>query len=348
MGFLSALGRLLTSRYTGILVIAGLGVAAGLLIFVFVFPGKPKIGVINVPYTVIGDASGYFIGEHLNYARNDDSIKAVVIRLASPGGGAAASERLYNETRALREEKPVVLVMNDLVASGGYMMAMGANHTYATPSVLVGSVGVVAFAGPLIPPLPDEGVVASGPYKLSGFSRRDWLGIVNELKRAFAEMVIAERRGKLRLSAEQLMEARIYSGGEALRLGLVDELGSDTDALEKAAELAGISNYGLVDVNTEVQRRFAEDLARILEPLTDGPQSPLSQLLVEPLREGGASSPVIQTQVARSSGGAATLETLRDLATSGIRSPDQEDPLPSLPLEMNHPNIYYLYLGYDP
>ena len=86
MGFLFALGRLLTSRYTGVLVLAGLGVAAGLLIFVFVFPGKPKIGVINVPYTVIGDASGYFIGEHLNYARNDDSIKAVVIRLASPGG----------------------------------------------------------------------------------------------------------------------------------------------------------------------------------------------------------------------------------------------------------------------
>ena len=112
------------------------------------------------------------IGEYINYARRDDSIKAVVIKLTTPGGGAAASEHLYIETRKLREEKPVVLVMNGLVASGGYMMAMGATHSYAKTSSLVGNVGVVASAGPLIPHLPDENTVVSGPYKLSGASRK--------------------------------------------------------------------------------------------------------------------------------------------------------------------------------
>ena len=102
------------------------------MVFVYAFPGKPKIGVIDVPFTVISDDSAYVIGEYLDYAGREDSIKAVVIRLTSPGGGAAASERLYLETRKLREEKPVVLVMNGLVASGGFMMAMG--HHIPTPS----------------------------------------------------------------------------------------------------------------------------------------------------------------------------------------------------------------------
>ena len=65
----------------------------------------------------------------------------------------------------------MVLVMNGLVASGGYMMAMGATHSYAQTSSLVGNVGVVSFSDPLIPPLPDESVLATGPYKLSGYSR---------------------------------------------------------------------------------------------------------------------------------------------------------------------------------
>ena len=348
MAAFSALWKALTSWYTLAFAVAGVGVAAGLLIFVFVFPGKPKIGVIHIPFTVIEDAPAYVITEYLKYARQDDSIKAVVITLTTPGGGAAASERLYRETSSLRDEKPVVLVMNDLVASGGYMMAMGASHTYVTPSTLVGSVGVVAFAGPLIPPLPSEAVVATGPYKLSGFPRRDWIGTVNQLKGAFADMVVAERRGKLRLSAEELAEARIYSGSDALWLGLVDDFGGDAEAIEKAAELAGISNYSLVDVNVEVQRKFAQDLARIVEPLSAGSHSPLSQVLALPPQERLVEDPLLQSQSGAGPSGIGNLQTLRELATSGIRSTTEEDPLSELPYDLNHPRIYYLYLGYDP
>ena len=73
---------------------------------------------------------------------------------------------MYIETRKLREEKPVVVVMDDLVASGGYMMVMGASYTYAQTSTLVGNVGVISSAGPLIPELPDESMVISSPYTL--------------------------------------------------------------------------------------------------------------------------------------------------------------------------------------
>ncbi len=342
---LTALYRGLTSRYALVAAVMGLGVAAGILVFVFVFPGKPKIGVIDVPYTVLNERSAYVIGEYLDYAERNDSIKAVVIRLTSPGGDAGASERLYGDIRELRERKPVVMMMNDLVASGGFMMAMGASHTYATPSALVGNVGVVSFVGPLIPTLPEEGLVSSGVYKLSGSSRRDFTGMVNQLAESFAGMVLAERGGKARISRAELMEARLYTGVDAVRLGLVDEIGSDSNAFSRAAELGGISNYGLVQVNIEVQRRFAEDLARVLEPLAEGQQSTLSQVISAPLQGETEDS-----LLGRAAGGSGDrqLQTLRELVVSGILSPNQDDPLPEMPVEMSHPNFYYLYLGHDP
>ena len=219
MGFFSILRKVLTGWYVVVPVLAALGIAAGALTFVYAFPGKPQIGVIDIPFTVLTEDSAYVIGEYINYARRDDSIKAVVIKLTTPGGGAAASEHLYIETRKLREEKPVVLVMNGLVASGGYMMAMGATHSYAKTSSLVGNVGVISSAGPLIPSLPDEEVVFSGPHKLEGASRRDWIGMVDQLKSAFAQIVISERGDRLRISRDELVEARLYSGVDAVRLG---------------------------------------------------------------------------------------------------------------------------------
>ena len=267
MGFFSTLRKVLTGWYVVVPLLAILGIATGALTFVYAFPGKPQIGVIDIPFTVLTEDSASAIGEHIDYARQDDSIKAVVIKLTSPGGGAAASEHLYIELRKLREEKPVVMVMNGLVASGGYMMAMGVSHSYAKTSSLVGNVGVVSSADPLIPPLPGEEVIFSGPHKLDGASRRDWIGTVDQLKSAFAQIVISERGDRLRISRDELIEARLYSGVDAVRLGLVDEIGSDSDAIQKAAELAGISNYDLVDVNLEVQVEFFRELQRILEPL---------------------------------------------------------------------------------
>lgn len=345
MSLFSTYRKVLTGWYVVVPLLAALGMAAGALTFVYASPGKPQVGVIDIPFTVISEDSAFVIGELLNYAREDDSIKAVVIKLTSPGGGAAASEHLYIETRRLRAEKPVVLVMNGLVASGGYMMSMGASHTYAKPSSLVGNVGVVSSAGPLIPPVPSEDVVFSGPHKLDGASRRDWIGMVDELKSAFLQTVITERGDRLRISRDELSEARLYSGLDAVRLGLTDEIGSDGDAIEKAAELAGISNYGLVDVNLELQIEIFRELARILEPLDSGDGSGMVDALELLLPGGEGEEPGLEAFLEENGNGVSRLQTLRGLALDRQLSTDQANPLPEFPLDIGYPNIYYLYVG---
>lgn len=345
MSLLSILWRVLTAWYAVPALVVGIGIAAGVLVFIFVFPGRPQIGVIEIPFTVLNEDSAYAIGQHLEYARKDDSIKAVVIKLTSPGGGASASEQLYIETRKLRSEKPVVMVMNGLVASGGYMMAMGTSHTYTTSASLVGNVGVVSSVQPLIPALPGEEVVFSGPHKLTGSPRRDWLAMVDQLKSVFGEIVISERGDRLRLSRDELLEARIYPGIEAVRLGLADEIGGDTDAIQKAAELAGISNYSLVDVNLEVQVDLVRQLRRILEPLDSEGESDPADALRLLATDMYAEDPILGANGADAGTGASELQALRRLLLSGSLEADQEDPLPDFPLGIGRPNFYYLYVG---
>ena len=336
------------NRYTIATAMAALGIAAGLLIFLFIVPGKPKIGVIDIPFTVITENSSYVIGEYLNYARRDDSIKAVVIKLSTPGGGAAASERLYVETRKLREEKPVVIVMDGLVASGGYMMSMGASHTIAQTSSLVGNVGVIAFAGPLIPSFPSEQVVVTGPYKIEGSTRREWIGTVDLLKSAFAKMVITERGGKLLLTEDELVQGRIYTGLEASRLGLVDEIGGDTDGYEKAADLAGISNYGLVDVNLEVLKKFVKDIRDVYSTENISQEEFARAMFLTSMDEDSEYSSQ-QGADDGAYGHSERLEALQGLMLYGRLGTSQDDPLPDFPLELNHrPNIYYMYVGNAP
>lgn len=324
-----------------------LGLAIGVLALLLVYPGKPRIGVVDLPFVVITDDSEFIIGEFLKYAREDDSIKAVVIRMSSPGGGAASSERLYYATRKLREEKPVVIAMDGMMASGGYMMAMGANYTYAQSASLVGNVGVIASAGSLIPPPLPEAIVTTGPYKLTGASRRDWIGLVNELKDGFAQMVMRERGDRLRITEEELTQGRLYTGVDAVRFGLVDELGGRAEAMEKAAELAGISNYGIVDVNAEVLRQFVLRSRRIAESEYDGifhdPAYASGQLMMQE-NSGANVSPA--EPVPAQSNSELHRRMGKFMLLNGLEA-TQEDPLPEFPLEIGNPNIYYLYVGND-
>ena len=345
-GMLSTLGDILTNWFTLALLMIGLGVAGGILIFVFVFPGTPKIGVIEIPFTVITDRSTQLITEQLDYARQDDSIKAVVINLSSPGGGAAASERLYLETEKLAAEKPVVIVMGGLVASGGYMMAMGATHTYAQTSSLVGNVGVVSFQDPLVPALDSERVLITGPYKRSGFSRTEWFETLEDLKESFAGIVVSERGDRLLISKDELTEGRIYSGMESVRLGMTDELGGYSDALAKASELAGISRYGLVDINLEVFKENRKELDFIFS------ESVAESVYLDALamRDGknsnsGDAGMTPDSSTAGTNASPDRLELLRELMLYGGLALEQNDPLPEFPLELNHPNFYYLYVG---
>lgn len=330
------------------------GILVGALAFFSVFSGKPQIGVIIIPFTVINEESAFVMTSYLQYARNNDQIKGVVIALSSPGGGATASERLYIETRRLREDKPVVIIMNDLVASGGFMMSMGASHTFVKTSSLVGNVGVVSGLGPTLPALPPESVLFTGPSKLTGSTRRDWIGTMDLLKQSFAQMVVSERGDKLLIPYEELVEGRLYAGMEAVRLGLADEIGDDSAAIDKAASLAGISNYELVDINVEVDRIFVQKVRRIFAS-SDGDSAglDLSTLLAlsrssSSTAQGGPESISAVAGLGAEQNQTVSLGDLRRFMLTGSLTEAQDDPLPGFPLEINRPNIYYMYAGQYP
>ena len=342
MGKFCALWRLATSWYISLVVVLAAGIAIGYFVFFGLYPGKPKIAIIDIPFTVLTEDSAFVISSYLDFARREDDIKGVVIKLNSPGSVGAAGERLFLETRKLREEKPVVIAIGDLTASGAYMMSLGANHTYASPGSWVGSIGVfITFPGGSIPGTPDERIISTGPQKLSGGgSRRDFVRILDQLKKNFYQMVAAERGDKLRISPEEVLSAKIYNGNEAVRLGLVDSIGGESEAIEKAASLAGVSGYELVDVNTEVARIFAKKLRRIIEPLAPaGDQSGLANigtLMTPPDGAVDSSGPL---------GRVADVSMLRRLFFPSGVSEIQDAAAPGIPRDINTPRIYYLYVG---
>ena len=310
MARLQAILRLILGRWYVLAVLAaGLGVGAGYLVFYNVFPGQPLIGVIDIPYVVLDDDSGFVIGKMLDYAERNDSIKGVAIRLVTPGGSAATSEELYHKLRRLRDKKPVVISMGWLSASGGMLLSMGANYLYVDPSSFVGSIGVI-YSVPE-PAAIDERQITSGPAKGTGGSYRTFTEMLEKLKESFIDTVVTERGDRLRMTRQELAEARLYLGLEAVPLGLVDAIGTEVDAIEKAADLAGVSRYGRVDVNEKVLR----DLA-----LKDLPIFPS----------------------ARAEGSATRLPDVSRLRGLGLSRPGGA--APGFPSDVDPPKMYYLYV----
>ena len=371
MRILAPLGRFLASWYVAGPALAVAGIVIGYAVFFHAFPGKPKIGVIDIPYTALSEDSAAIITAYLDYCRRDPDIKAVVVKLASPGGGASPSEQLYIETRRLREEKPVVMVMNGMVASGGYMMALGANYTFSKTSTLVGNVGVVAGAPGVLPPRIPESITFTGPYKLIGSSRRHWIATIDRLNEAFIEMTVRERGDRLKITRAELADGRLYAGMDAVRLGLADEIGSDSQAYEKAADLAGISNYELVNVNVEVNRLFVQELRRIYSaagsadvPLTEAdarlmdlfisrqpPAGPSPEVLTDarPGNLDDLQQPGVAPDLDRwANGNPVGLESLKRPLEQGVLGVSPQEAFPDLPLEVNRPQFYYLHVGAAP
>ena len=343
MSKLATVRKIATSWYVSLLVLSAVGAAVGYYVFFNIAPGEPKIGVIDVPFTVINDNSAFVISAFLEYARENDSIKAVVIKLNSPGGSAASSEQLLLDTLELRQEKPVVIAMSDVVASGGYMMSLGANYTYAKTSSIVGSVGVILTApGPPLPRAPGETVVVTGPFKQGGGSRRHWISMTDQLKQAFLQMVATQRGDKLRISLDDLGQAKIYSGVEAVKLGLVDGVGGATEAIDKAASLAGISSYDLLDVNVEVLRIFNEQVKRIIDPLLGGDAPAFAD--IRTLLALSTDKERADDSFQAFSG----VELLRRQLLPSGTGESQAEALPGFPLTVNPPNLYYIYVGPSP
>jgi protease-4 len=213
------------------------------------FAPKPIIGVVRFEGLIV-PSSAQQMWKILDTARQDPRVAGVVMEIASFGGDAGSSEKLYYAMVRLRQEKPMLVVIDGEATSGGYYMAVAGNKIYAPAASAVGNVGVW-MSRPTDPVLlPD--ILSTGPYKLSGGSRFDNIRQLELVKDAFVGTVVHERSqspyNALRIDGTTVGEGRIYLGNEALALGLVDALGGISDAIPEAAALAGVRRYDVRDL----------------------------------------------------------------------------------------------------
>lgn len=209
---------------------------------------EPKIGVIRLYYDIAGSTVQDMLTQ-LEFAREDESIKAVVIYVNSPGGSAAYSEELFLDILNTRDEKPVIATVDLLAASGAYYAAAAADEIYAKPTSSIGSIGVIAvLPGPAFI---DEDLLTTGPYKSFGGTRDSFMRQMELSKLAFLDAVQTGRGERLVVDPEQLSRAEIFNGAQAEAMGLVDGLISGDEAIQRAAELAGIKNYQVVELIDE-------------------------------------------------------------------------------------------------
>ncbi|MFC1987686.1 S49 family peptidase [Chloroflexota bacterium] len=231
---------LLRYCFTSIPFFVLLGIILGFVIAVPAIP-RPKVAIIPISGAILDQTYTNNILETLRRAGNDNSIKAVVLQINSPGGGVAVIEQIYLDVLRLREKKPVVASVGSMAASGGYYIAVAAEDIYAPPTAQLGSIGVISSL-----PSPEninEETITSGLFKATGSSKRQLMTGVEIIRQEFVSTVISQRGARLKLSPEEISLARLYLGVDGLRVGLIDEIGTITGATEKAASLAGIKNY---------------------------------------------------------------------------------------------------------
>lgn len=225
----------------------------------------PVIGVVNLRGAIVTgrgtpaglgqqpQAAGDVIEQQLRAALREDRVKAVVLRIDSPGGSAVASDVIWRAVGRVRASgRPVVAVMGSVAASGGYYSAMGANEIWAQPTTLTGSIGVLA--GKLVTQgLMDKlGIiresVQSGPRAgfmatSSGFSEEDWQLLDRWLDRIYEDFTTkaAQGRGMDLDQLQAVAKGRVWTGADALERGLIDGLGGTDQAIDRACALAGVS-----------------------------------------------------------------------------------------------------------
>ena len=209
----------------------------------------PSIGVVRFEGEIDTRAATDLVSL-LESAGQDPNVGAVVLELLSPGGYATSSESIFYSLLRLRERKPLVVVIDSLAASGGYYMAAAGDRIFSPASAFVGNVGTRG-GRPSDPTIaPDE--LSTGPYKLEGGSRFDQIHQLQLSADSFVKNVVAQRSASpvnpLKLTPDELAEARIYLGSEALAVGLVDAEGGRSEGIQAAAQLAGLTDYQVIDL----------------------------------------------------------------------------------------------------
>src|SRR5690606_18181913 len=226
--------------------------------------GKDKIAVVYAEGEIqYGKGNHETIGqgvmmEALREARDDEDVKAIVLRVNSPGGSALASDIIWREVEMVKKVKPVVVSMGSVAASGGYYIAAGAERIFAEPSTITGSIGVFGIV-PNISELADKwGINAEQVNTNKNSTLYTPFEPVTEEFKDFAQQSIedvyqtfiqkvSDGRNLTIEKVDSIAQGRVWSGEQAKQLGLVDEIGGLEDAVAYAAELGETSEYEMQD-----------------------------------------------------------------------------------------------------
>ncbi|MDR2075794.1 MAG: signal peptide peptidase SppA [Desulfovibrio sp.] len=225
----------------------------------------PRIAVVNIEGLILDAAA---VTDWLETVCRDSSVRAVVVRVNSPGGGVAPSQELYRAVKRAAEIKPVVVSMGAVAASGGYYAALGGREIFANPSTLTAGIGVKLRLPNLEGLLRAAGIaektLSTGSLKDAGsFSRSPspeeeayFQDLIRDMFEEFLSAVIRERK----LPPEQaraLADGRAMTGRQALKAGLVDRIGDFRDALARAGELGRFPPGALPDLVTGPEKSFS-------------------------------------------------------------------------------------------
>ncbi|MDR1342636.1 MAG: signal peptide peptidase SppA [Prevotellaceae bacterium] len=229
-----------------------------------------------------GDIVGKALAAELRAVRRDTSIKAVVLRVNSPGGSAMASELIWHEMKLLKEAKPLVVSMGDVAASGGYYMACPASFIFASPTTITGSIGVFGVVFNAKKLLNTKlgltvDVASTNEHADMGSSYRplskpEYNFILRHVEKIYATFTqhVADGRGIPLREVDRIGEGRVWSGVDAKRLKLVDEFGGLKSAVEKAVLMANLRDYDIVELPRQKNAVafFLENFGQVTAKLT--------------------------------------------------------------------------------
>lgn len=218
--------------------------------------------IISSPYSGNYPCISEKINDDLKKLADNEDVKAVVLRINSPGGSAYTSEQIWKQVYELKKKKPVVVSMGSVAASGGYYIASGASKIIAEPNTLTGSIGIFGMfpntAGLFNKLALTTDIVKTNRYADFGDPSRPMTDDEKALIQGYIERGYdtfltrcAEGRGVSKADIDSIGQGRVWTGEQALKIGLVDELGGIERAVELAGELAEIYNYNIMEVSTD-------------------------------------------------------------------------------------------------
>jgi protease-4 len=246
-------------------------------------PKGPRIAIVYAEGAIVdgeggsGEVGGARFSRALRRLREDDDVKAIVLRVNSPGGAVGASEQIQRELRLAREKKPVIISMGSYAASGGYWISAYGDRIFAQPDSITGSIGVFGLQLDVQKLANNLGLtfdtVKTGKFAdtltITRPKTEEELAVVQKLVDwIYGEFVgkVAEARQLDRATVEEIAQGRVWSGTEAKRLGLVDEIGGLGAALAYTAGKAGLgANYQIQEF--PVKSEFSELLQQMLNDL---------------------------------------------------------------------------------